>query len=253
MTKAYDIIGDVHGCINELNELLTLMGYYVGGELGREEGGYWKHPEGRQVVWVGDLCDRGPGNVQVLKTVMATVAEGHGLCVLGNHDDKLHRYLKGNNIKIGNGLDVTIKELEAASWTFRADVKEFLEERPIFLKLDEGRLLVSHAGLREDLQDLVDPNRKKRDKIRSKCLYGETTGRTLDNGFPERLDWASDYHGERVVVHGHTAKKEPYIKNKVYCVDTGAVFGGRLTALRYPEMELVSVPSEKYDDNESLT
>jgi len=246
MSEKYDIIGDVHGCFVELVGLLSKLGYIM------QSGHHFAHPDGRKVVWVGDLCDRGNLNVEVLKTVIDTVREDSGLCVLGNHDDKLRRYLKGNKIKVGHGLDITIKELESEQRSFRNDVLDFLEERPLFLKLDEDKLLVSHAGLKESLQDVVAPNKKVRGKIRAKCLYGETTGKTLDNGFPERLDWAEDYKGHRVVVHGHTVMKETSAKNNVYCVDTGAVFGGKLTALRYPEMEFVSVDSNKYAHNEVI-
>ena len=80
-------------------------------------------------------------------------------------------------------------------------------------------------------------------KVRDFALYGETTGETGEFGLPVRWNWAAEYRGRAVVVYGHTPVPEPEWLNRTINIDTGCVFGGRLTALRYPEKELVSVPA----------
>ena len=195
------------------------------------------------VVFVGDLCDRGPKNADVLKLVMNLVQSKQAICILGNHDDKLRRHLKGNRVKINNGLNTTIRDLDRTNKKFKKKVYEFLSELPVKVHLDNDKLLVSHAGLKEKYQDSG-----KAKVVRAKCLYGETTGEKDENGFPVRLDWAAEYRGRRVVVHGHVKDLAgPIVKNNVYAVDTGCVYGGRLTALRYPEMNFMSVNAhDKY-------
>src|SRR5438445_8678492 len=81
--------------------------------------------------------------------------------------------------------------------------------------------------------------------LRDFSLYGETTGETDEFGLPVRYNWASEYRGGAMVVYGHTPVPEPEWLNKTINIDTGCVFGGRLTALRYPEKELVSVPARQ--------
>lgn len=215
------IIGDVHGCYEELTELL------------------FTHLVGRQLVFVGDLGDRGFRSLDVFKLVMSLHKNGLAQCVLGNHDDKLRRWLNGNAVQVSHGLDVTIRELNKAGSVVKGRVFDFLSSLPYYLSLDEGRLIVAHGGLEECLQGEQTGKRKKR--ARAMALYGKTTGKTDEDGFPERLDWAEDYRGEAIVVHGHTPLKEVCTKNKVWNIDTGCVFGNKLTALLYPEMETVAV------------
>lgn len=236
----YDIIGDIHGCYDELLALLTKLGY------GQMMADPICHPDDRQVIFVGDLADRGPNSPGVLKTAMEMVNTKNALAVLGNHDDKLRRWLKGNKIKINNGLDTTIKQLEEnkklpKSCSRRVDLRKlekFLELIPTQLLLDDNKLSISHAGLKEQYHGVQNK------KTRSKALYGEVTGERDDDGYPIRRDWASKYSGDRTVVHGHVAGEEVRVKNNVYNVDTSCVYGGKLTALRYPEMEIVSVPAK---------
>ena len=232
----YDCVGDVHGCHAELCSLLKELGYVrtvVGDRV------TLRHPEGRKVVYVGDLNDRGPDSSAVFALVMDSVACGDALAVIGNHDDKLMRYLKGAKITPGHGLAETIAQLETGTPEFRAKILAFLEKLPIELSLDGGKLSVSHAGLSEDLQG------KTNNKAKSRALFGKTTGKTDANGFPERLDWARDYKGSAIVVHGHTPMEEYRAVNNVHCIDQGCCFGGSLTALRYPEMTLVQVKAER--------
>lgn len=240
----FDIIGDVHGCASELELLLLTLEYEP---VETEGDAYFAHPEGRTAVFVGDLTDRGPRNVDVLRLVMAMTHHGAAKMVIGNHDDKLRRALKGNDVTIAHGLEGTLAEFDALDDAERADfsasVQEFLSERPSHLVLDGGDLVVAHAGLREALH-----GRASR-RIRDLAMYGETTGETDENGFPIRHDWAQTYRGEAAVVYGHTPVASAEWVNNTLNVDTGCAFGERLTALRYPERECVSVPArETYAD-----
>ena len=228
-----DIIGDVHGCFDELTELLDKLGYEPG------EDGIYRHACGRRAVFVGDLCDRGPKNVDVLRLVMGMVRGGTAFCVPGNHDDKLRRYLNHGKVQISHGLENTIQELECEKEGFLEEVRTFLENLVSHYIFDGGRLVVSHAGIREEYIGRVSG------KIRAFCLYGDTTGETDDSGFPVRRNWAADYRGEATIVYGHTPWKEVQAVNRTYCVDTGCVFGGKLTCIRYPEMEVVSAAAHR--------
>lgn len=226
----FDIIGDVHGCYDELVELLTGLGYNLT-DL--------KHSSGRKLIFVGDLVDRGPNSVAVLRLVMQLVKTGLALCVIGNHDDKLRRKLRGNKVTMNNGLAETVGQLTAEPPAFRDAVRRFLENLPYYILLDGGRLLVAHAGLRENLQGRTG------DAVRSFCLYGETTGEIDAYGLPVRLNWAADYKGKTTVVYGHTPVAEAEWLRNTIDIDTGCAFGGKLTALRYPERELVSVAAKR--------
>ena len=236
----FDIIGDVHGCAEELEALLRTLGYRV--ERGAEKGeaGYRvTPPEGRRAIFLGDLVDRGPWVPDVLRLVMTMVADGSALCVMGNHDNKLARALRGRNVKVSHGLAESLEQLEAESGAFRAQVVDFLDGLVSHYWLDDGKLTVAHAGLKEEMQGRGSA------AVRAFALYGETTGETDEFGLPVRYNWAADYRGRAKVVYGHTPVPEAEWLNGTICVDTGCVFGGKLTALRYPELELVSVPAAK--------
>jgi protein phosphatase len=230
-TGPFDVIGDVHGCGDELDALLDALGYLPG------EDGVRRHPEGRKAVFVGDLVDRGPRIVHVLNTAMAMVQAGSALAVPGNHDIKLVKALRGRDVRITHGLDRSLAELEAQTPEFRAAVAEFLDKLVSHYVLDGGALVVAHAGLKEELQG------RGSGAVREFALYGETTGETDEFGLPVRYNWAAEYRGKAAVVYGHTPVPEPEWLNRTINVDTGCVFGGRLTALRWPERELVSVPA----------
>jgi protein phosphatase len=240
----FDIIGDVHGCFMELTDLLTALGYRVDGAPQNPTA---NHPEGRKVVFLGDLVDRGPDSPSVLRLVMSMVESGAALCVPGNHDMKLLRKLCGGTVQITHGLDETLAQLDSLS---SREQPEFLERVRLFLDglishylLDEGRLVTAHAGLREDLQGRASS------KVRDFALFGETTDQPLGDtdtfGLPVRFEWASEYRGKARVVYGHTAVPEPKWVNNTICIDTGCVYGGKLTALRYPELEIVQVPARR--------
>lgn len=233
----FDIIGDIHGCFDELVALLKELDYRVE----RQESGYIQvePPEGRMAVFLGDYGDRGPHAPDVYRLVMGMVADGTALALPGNHDDKLARYLAGRRVTINQGLDKTIEQLDAQPAALKQDIREFIQGLVSHYVLDGGRLVVAHGGMPAHLQ-----GRSSR-TVRDTALYGVTTGRMDDYGLPERVDWASDYRGEAMVVYGHTAIAEPVWRNGTINIDTGCVFGGKLTALRYPERETVSVPAER--------
>jgi protein phosphatase len=225
----FDLIGDIHGCGDELEELLASLGYEP------DEAGVRRHPEGRKVIFLGDLVDRGPRVVDVLRLVMGMVAGGTALCVPGNHDVKLLKWLRGRNVHVAHGLQQSIDELDAETPGFRSDVASFLDGLVSHYVLDGDRLVAAHAGLKEEMQGRASG------RVRDFALYGETTGETDELGLPVRADWAASYRGTAHVVYGHTPVAEPQWLNRTINIDTGCVFGGRLTALRWPERELVSV------------
>ncbi len=226
----FDIIGDVHGCFDELAELLKEMGYGV------DEAAFTvQPPAGRKLIFVGDLVDRGPKIPQVLKLVMNSVAGGQALCVPGNHDVKLLRKLQGRDLAITHGLADSLEQLAAEPEAFRAQVVEFIDRLVSHYVLDDGKLVVAHAGLKESMQG------RGSGAVREFALFGETTGETDEFGLPVRFNWAAEYRGAATVVYGHTPVPEPQWLNRTIDIDTGCVYGGRLTALRYPEKELVSV------------
>jgi protein phosphatase len=238
LTGPFDVFGDVHGCATELALLLTKLGYELRrDDLGRVVGG--RHPAGRTAVFVGDLVDRGPDTPGVLRLVLGMVRDGDALCVPGNHDDKLLRALRGRKVKVSHGLAESLEQLGREPDEFRAEVESFLDGLISHYVLDGGKLVVSHAGLTERLQGRASA------RVRSFCLYGETTGETDEFGLPVRYPWANDYRGQAMVLYGHTPVPVPEWVNGTLCLDTGCVFGGRLTALRYPERELVSVPAAR--------
>ncbi|MET7743292.1 polynucleotide kinase-phosphatase [Streptomyces sp. NPDC005385] len=228
LTGPFDIVGDIHGCASELETLLGKLGYVDGA-----------HPEGRTAVFVGDLVDRGPDTPGVLRRVMSMVGSGDALCVPGNHENKFGRYLKGRKVQHTHGLAETIEQMDAQSDEFRASVREFVDGLVSHYVLDGGRLVVCHAGLPEKYHGRTSG------RVRSHALYGDTTGETDEFGLPVRYPWAEDYRGRAAVVYGHTPVPTATWLNNTICLDTGAVFGGKLTALRWPERELVDVPAEQ--------
>ncbi|MFF7704904.1 polynucleotide kinase-phosphatase [Streptomyces lydicus] len=238
LTGPFDIIGDIHGCRSELETLLSRLGYgLVRDALGRSVDAV--HPEGRTAVFVGDLVDRGPDSPGVLRLVMGMVGAGHALCVPGNHENKLGRYLKGRKVQATHGLAETIEQLDKEDEAFRAEVGAFIQGLVSHYVLDGGGLVVCHAGLPEKYHGRTSG------RVRSFALYGDTTGETDEFGLPVRYPWAEDYRGRAAVVYGHTPTPRAGWLNNTICLDTGCVFGGAMTALRWPERELVDVPAER--------
>jgi polynucleotide kinase-phosphatase len=228
----FDVIGDVHGCFDELRALLRKLGYEVESAAA---GCRARHPAGRKAVFLGDLVDRGPNTPAVLRLVMNMVGEGAALCVPGNHDMKLMRKLRGRDVRVTHGLAESLAQLEREPDGFRASVADFIDGLVSHYVLDDGNLVVAHAGLPASMHG------RGSGKVRAFALFGDTTGETDEYGLPVRYPWAQEYRGRAMVVYGHTPVPEAEWLNRTICIDTGCVFGGRLTALRYPERELVSV------------
>jgi len=227
----FDIVGDVHGCRDELMELLGLLGHLD------EDGEIRRHPDGRIPVLLGDLTDRGPDSKGTLE-IARRLTEIGGIVIRGNHDDKLHGWLRGKDVEVKAGLDMTIQQLSDTTQEWRLDMAAWIGTLESHLMLDGGRLAVAHAGIDEEHQ-----GRHTRGAW-SMGLYGRPVkgGTELDeHGFPLREDWALTYAGSATVVHGHVVHDEPRIVGNVVAIDTGCVHGGRLTAYRWPEREFVSV------------
>ncbi len=234
VTGPFDVIGDVHGCRAELEQLLDHLGYVVTSDAkGRPVDA--AHPDGRRAIFVGDLVDRGPDSPGVLRLVMGMVGAGHAFCVAGNHEAKLSNALSGRKVTVSHGLETTLAQLEAESDDFRAEVARFVDGLIAHYVMDGGRLVVAHAGLKESYHGRASG------RVRAFALYGDTSGETDEFGLPVRYPWAEDYRGQAMVLYGHTPTPTPEWVNNTMCLDTGCVFGGALTALRYPEREVVQV------------
>lgn len=228
----FDVIGDIHGCFDELSALFNLLGYVTDGDR-------IVPPDGRKAVFVGDLVDRGPKSPQVLRLIMKMVEQGTAFCVPGNHDMKLMRKLKGRDVQITHGLAESLAQLDGEPPEFKNQVARFLDDLVSHYVFDDGKLVVAHAGMKEEMQG------RGSGKVREFALFGETTGETDEYGLPVRYNWAAEYRGQAMVVYGHTPIVEPEWLNRTINIDTGCAFGGKLTAFRYPEKELVSVSARR--------
>jgi protein phosphatase len=232
----FDIVGDVHGCLDELLELLEKLGY------SGDSHGHLSHAEGRALVLLGDLADRGPYNAATFAMAMSLVARTGAMYTPGNHCNKLLRYLRGNKVSLDWGLEGTIADVDAREQTepgFKERLRHFIESAPTYLWLDEGNLVVAHGGIKEEMIGRDDS------KVRAMVLYGDVTGRNNPDGTPERRDWAAEYHGRAAIVYGHTPVPGPEWRNNTINVDQGCVFGGWLTALRWPERQVVQVSARR--------
>lgn len=272
----FDIIGDIHGCIHTLEALMAKLGYSEDGS----------HPEGRQLVSVGDIVDRGRHTWDTWTYVSGLVKTGRLLLVKGNHEAKQSRYLEKMAKRAIAGEDPygVITDLEKMQGEAhgltpslreaheRGNVEEWRERAaamarlPNHLSLDGGRLLVCHGAARKDLIGRDDPYDKEAE---SWFLYGAPTGARDERGFPIRADWQEEWEGGAFVVVGHSTVAEPRHRSNgggSLNIDTGCAFGpngvdvhtrqpftGKLTAARWPEVTtdveaaLVSVPVDESD------
>jgi protein phosphatase len=142
-------------------------------------------------------------------------------------------------VQITHGLADSLLQLESEPETFRHSVADFIDRLVSHYVLDGGNLVVAHAGMKEQYQG------RGSGRVREFALYGETTGETDEFGLPVRHNWASEYRGAAIVVYGHTPVPQADWLNRTINIDTGCVFGGMLTALRYPEKEIISLPALK--------
>ncbi|WP_226670603.1 bis(5'-nucleosyl)-tetraphosphatase PrpE [Metabacillus litoralis] len=229
-----DVIGDIHGCFEEFEKLTKQLGYDW-------STGMPLHPDNRMLSFVGDLTDRGPSSIKVIEIVCLLLKEKKAFYSPGNHCNKLYRYFLGNKVQITHGLETTVAEFKdlpnKKQEKIKHDFISLYEKAPLYQILDEGRLIVAHAGIREEYIG------KSSNSVKTFVLYGDITGKKNPDGTPERRDWAQQYHGKALIVYGHTPVIEPKRTNQTINIDTGAVFGNLLTAYRYPEDEVISVKS----------
>ena len=250
----FDVIGDVHGCLDELLEILSKLGYNIVYSQTSESTPAAAHnasapcraatpsdaihPDGRRVIFLGDLIDRGPNVVGVLKLAMGMTKNGHALAVPGNHEAKLVRALgRGAKIQTSHGLAQTLADLAAEGEGFTDEVRQWCDGLISHYVVDDGNLVVAHAGLKQAYHGRTSG------RVRAFALYGDTTGESDEYGLPVRYPWANDYRGQAMVLYGHTPVPETQWVNNTLCLDTGCVFGGKLSAMRYPEKEIVQVPA----------
>ncbi|WP_079709178.1 bis(5'-nucleosyl)-tetraphosphatase PrpE [Paraliobacillus ryukyuensis] len=232
-----DIIGDVHGCYDELLALFKKLGYDI-------DNGIPHHPEGRKPIFIGDITDRGPHSLKTVELVYDMVIKKKiADYVPGNHCNKLYRYFLGNKVQVKHGLETTVAEYESLSSNKQMEIKDkfttLYEQAPLYLVLSELQAIIAHAGIREDLIGRQDK------KTATFVLYGDITGEKHEDGRPVRRDWAQYYKGANWIVYGHTPVKQPRVVNKTINIDTGCVFGNQLTAFRLPEETTESVPSDQ--------
>lgn len=228
-----DIIGDIHGCFEEFKEITVTLEYDW-------SSGIPLHKD-RILGFVGDLTDRGPNSLKVVDIVYQLVKANKAVYVPGNHCDKFYRFLIGRNVQHKHGLETTVEEFERLTSIQKENVKNqftwLYENNSLYAVLDEGKLVIAHAGIKDSYIGRTDK------KVKTFVLYGDITGEKHKDGFPVRRDWAKDHTGDTWIVYGHTPVKTPRFVNNTVNIDTGCVFGHSLTALRYPEMTTVSVPS----------
>ncbi|GEN88050.1 bis(5'-nucleosyl)-tetraphosphatase PrpE [Oceanobacillus sp. FSL W8-0428] len=232
-----DIIGDVHGCLDELLELLETLEY-------RQENSSYAHPGGNKLVFVGDLTDRGPNSTAVIQLVYQLVREQEiAYYVPGNHCNKLYRYFSGNQVQEKHGLETTVAEWKSLNEAQKKNIQEkfmtLYENAPLYLYFENLKLVVAHAGIKENLIGQMNSRTK------TFVLYGDITGKTDHLGRPIRRDWAKHYKGEPWIVYGHTPVLEARQINRTINIDTGCVFGNKLTAYQFPKQRIVSVPSKQ--------
>lgn len=232
-----DVIGDIHGCFDECCELFKKLGY-------KKNNGIFIHPENRIPIFVGDITDRGPASIQVIQLVYRMVVEDNrAKYVPGNHCNKLYRYFIGNNVKQQHGLETTVAEFQSLVKTEQQVIKQqfitLYEFATLYIQIHEVNAVIAHAGIKEEFIGRYDS------EVKTFVLYGDITGETDELGRPVRKDWAKYYHGDEWIIYGHTPVLEPRMKNKTINIDTGCVFGNKLTAFRLPEETTVSVPSNQ--------
>lgn len=232
----FDLIGDVHGCYREMQELLSKLGYEL-------EDGCYTHPEGRKAVFLGDIVDRGPRIPDVIRTVSKMYEAGAALFVPGNHDERFAAYLIGTPVELSHGLEQTVEQIEGEPPGSQDEtVNRFLRlymNAPPYLWLDDGKLVAVHAGLEEPMIGEFDND------IWVFCLMGKLEEAHGDEFPIRRIDWSRDYRGDTLIAYGHTPCRNAQLSNNTINVDQGCVFGGMLSALRYPENEVVSVAAAR--------
>ncbi len=219
LNRPFAVIGDIHGCLLEFKSLVEKV---------RKEYG-----DDTLIISVGDTVDRGDYNIETVKYCFSLKEKGNFIEVQSNHNLKFYRWLKGKNVKVSYGMQKTVNEYLSLSDKEREEFKEkyinYYESCPLYVIVHTGgeKVVVAHAGIKDEMIGKVNK------KIKDFVIYGETTGKFTEKGFPERIDWTGDRvltENSPKIVYGHVVYEEPYINNKCYGIDTGCVLGNKLTA-----------------------
>lgn len=211
MSKRTVIIGDVHGCIEELDRLLKKL------SLGPKD----------RLIFAGDLVNKGPATKEVLKRARGLKAE----CVLGNHEIRLLRYRNGEDPKTQRSKDIkTALKLNEADW-------KYIEAMPLHIELPEHAAIVVHGGFlpgihwRKQSEEIIT-------RIQTIDQNNKICKRTKS---PKVRYWADSWKGPEFVIYGHTPRRELYQKPTSIGLDTGCVYGGHLSALSLPDLTITQV------------
>lgn len=241
--EQYAIISDVHGCYDELVELNKLI-------LDFDKKNKTKH----KLISLGDLCDRGPKNVKTLEFWKKQIQNKDAIVIQGNHCNVLWEALSKNKSRPYPGLPVTINELNqllVEQPKQYESLKNFWvsywnQSKP-FLVLDNGKLIVTHAGMTRWLADsYIFAGKFPSDDItKAICLYGANIDKYGGGKYGELGFWQNAWDSEQIVVYGHFVTKEVSINNNTWGIETGVVFGGKITALLYPEMKILQVNAKR--------
>ena len=215
----FDVIGDIHGCLETLRALLAELGFVRAGRWGH------RHPRGRRALFLGDYVNRGPAPGGVLSTVHAMVKDGQALAIAGNHEDALLWMLERSGLE--PAADGAWFEDGGRFWHLKGEVWAWLGTLPGQLVVDGGALVVAHAGVRSE--DVGRDDQQAHDRtLRGAGAKG----------------WERGHDGARHrVVYGHWVQRKGVRRDgRTVGIDTGCGFeGGWLTAWRYPEDAIVSV------------
>ncbi|PJN91115.1 polynucleotide kinase-phosphatase [Bacillus sp. mrc49] len=238
-----DIIGDIHGCHEELILLLDKLGYQ------KNQEGLYLHPDGRKFVSVGDVMSRGPESLRTMLFFHEHVQKGVAYMIDSNHGWKIARWLDGRNVTLHHGDEKVAEDFkryeeehgsEKTAETKQA-LKKFLLQAPshyVFTKNGVQTVICVHAGIKDAFIG------KQSEAISDFCRYGDTDGFD-ERGKPVRKDWYISHKKSTLIVWGHDPKPQPLLINNTINIDQGAVFGGALTAFRYPEGEVISVQASQ--------
>ncbi|MDQ0269625.1 polynucleotide kinase-phosphatase [Cytobacillus purgationiresistens] len=234
-----DIIGDVHGCFAELMLLLEKLGYEKNDE------GFYVHPFGRKFLSLGDIMSRGPSSLKTIQFFIKHVQNGFAYMIDSNHGWKIARWLDGRDVSLKHGDEKTAEEINR--WLAELDeihresektkMREFLLNVPshyIVIKNGIPVLVCTHAGIKDEFIG------KQSKVISDFCRFGDTDGFD-ENNQPIRKDWFTHHRNGQLIVWGHDPKPQPLLVNNTINIDQGVVFGGKLTAYRFPEKTFTSI------------
>ncbi|MEJ5173410.1 MAG: metallophosphoesterase [Hydrogenothermaceae bacterium] len=229
--KPYIVVGDIHGCFEEFKELIKIVDETYGKD--------------NLIISVGDTIDRGDYSIETLRLCLELYKKGRYYEVKSNHLDKFVRWLKGSNVNISYGMQKTVNQFLALNKNLqeklREEVIKFYEEIPIYMVIN-SKVVVAHAGIKDEFIGRTDK------QVKSFVLYGQTTGRYTEKGFPERVDWTKERkisENSPKIIYGHVVYDEPYINNNCYGIDTGACLGNKLTGYVPMEDRFIFVKSKR--------